>query len=76
MYRKFVDFAGAQGVHDSSEEIILARHTISVTLYANIARYTLGNLGYYSIIQEIEPPIQKSLEIFSKNLGPSAFLPQ
>ena len=76
LYSKFVDFAEKQGVHDSSEEIILARHTISITLYANIARFVLDNLGYYSIFEQIDPPVQKSLEIFSRNLGPSAFLPQ
>jgi hypothetical protein len=69
-----VDFAEQQGVRDTDEEIILSRHVISTTIYANIARYTLDNMGYYPIIYEIDPTIQKSLEIFAKNQGPSAFL--
>jgi carboxyl-terminal processing protease len=74
LYEKFVDFAEQQGVRDTDEEIILSRHVISTTIYANIARYTLDNMGYYPIIYEIDPTIQKSLEIFAKNQGPSAFL--
>jgi hypothetical protein len=33
---------------------------------AYIARFILDNMGYYPIIHEIDPNIQKSLEIFAK----------
>lgn len=65
LYEKFVDFAEEKGVRESTEEIILSRHIISTYLHAYIARFILDNMGYYPIIHEIDPNIQKSLEIFA-----------
>jgi len=66
LYEKFVDFAEDNGVKETTEEIILSRHIISTFMNAYIARFILDNMGYYPIIHEIDPNIQKSLEIFTK----------
>ena len=66
LYEKFVNFAEDNGVKETTEEIILSRHIISTTMNAYIARFILDNMGYYPIIHEIDPNIQKSLEIFAK----------
>jgi carboxyl-terminal processing protease len=67
LYNKFVDFAEKNGIKESTEEIILSKHVISTQLNAFIARFILDNMGYYPIIHEIDPNIQKSLEIFAKS---------
>jgi carboxyl-terminal processing protease len=67
LYNKFVDFAEENGIKESTEEIILSKHVISTQLNAFIARFILDNMGYYPIIHEIDPNIQKSLEIFAKS---------
>ncbi len=65
LYEEFVDFAEEKGVKESTEEIILSRQIISTYIHAYIARFILDNMGYYPIIHEIDPNIQKSLEIFA-----------
>ena len=67
LYENFVDFAEENGVKETTEEIILSRNIISTYLNAYIARFILDNMGYYPIIHEIDPNIQKSLEIFAKS---------
>ncbi len=65
LYEKFVDFAEKNGVRETTEEIILSQHIISTYMNAYIARFILDNMGYYPIIHEIDPNIQKSLELFA-----------
>ena len=67
LYEQFVDFAEAKGVREVTEEIILSKHIILTQLNAFIARFILDNKGYYPIIHEIDPNIQKSLEILAKS---------
>ena len=67
LFNQFIDFAEENGVSETTEEIILSRHIISTYLHAYIARFILDNMGYYPIIHEIDPNIQKSLELFSKS---------
>ncbi len=66
LLNKFITFAEENGVHESAEEIILSQHVILISMKAFIARFILDNEGYYPIIHEIDPPIQKSLEIFAQ----------
>ena len=65
LYNRFIDFAGENNIKVSTEDIILSKHVISTYLNAYIARFILDNMGYYPIIHEIDPNIQKSLEIFA-----------
>jgi hypothetical protein len=67
VYEQFVDFAEKNGVKETTEEIILARPVVSTYLNALIARFILDNRGYYPIIHDIDPNIQKSLEIFARS---------
>ena len=67
LFNQFIDFAEENGVSETTEEIILSRHIISIYMNAYIARFILDNMGYYPIIHEIDPNIQKSLELFSKS---------
>jgi len=67
LYNKFIDFAEENGISESTEEIILSKHIISTYINAFIARFILDNMGFYPIYHEIDPNIQKSLEIFAKN---------
>lgn len=66
LLRQFIAFAEQNGVKESNEEIILSQQIILTTLEAYIARFILDNEGYYPIIHQIDPTIQKSLEIFAK----------
>jgi carboxyl-terminal processing protease len=62
----FIAFAEENGVRESHEEIILSQRIILVSIKAVIARFILDNEGYYPIIHQIDPTIQKSLEIFAQ----------
>jgi carboxyl-terminal processing protease len=66
-YEQFVDFAEENGVREVTEEIILSKHIISTYMNAYIARFILDNMGYYPIIHELDPNIQKSLDIFANS---------
>jgi carboxyl-terminal processing protease len=66
LLKKFIAFAEENGVHESAEEIILSQQVILISMKAFIARFILDNEGFYPIIHEIDPPIQKSLEIFAQ----------
>lgn len=63
---QFIAFAEENGVKESNEEIILSQHVILVTMKAYIARFILDNEGFYPIYHQIDPTIQKSLEIFAQ----------
>jgi carboxyl-terminal processing protease len=62
----FIAFAEENGIQESHEEIILSQHYLIVSLKGFIGRIILDNEGYYPIIHQIDPNIQKSLEIFTK----------
>jgi carboxyl-terminal processing protease len=66
LLRLFVNFAEENGLSESNEEIILSKDVIITSLQALIARFILDNEGYYPIIHQIDPTVQKSLEIFSQ----------
>jgi carboxyl-terminal processing protease len=66
LLNQFIAFAEENGVQESHEEIILSQHVILVSTKANIGRFILDNKGYYPIIHQIDPTIQKSLEIFAQ----------
>jgi carboxyl-terminal processing protease len=63
---QFIAFAEENGLKESNEEIILSQHVLLVSMKAFIARFILDNEGYYPIIHQIDPTIQKSLEIFAQ----------
>ncbi|KPL26520.1 MAG: hypothetical protein AMS23_01490, partial [Bacteroides sp. SM1_62] len=63
---QFITFAEENGLKESNEEIILSQHVLLVSMKAFIARFILDNEGYYPIIHQIDPTIQKSLEIFAQ----------
>jgi carboxyl-terminal processing protease len=63
---QFIAFAEENGIQESSEEIILSQHYLMISMKAFIARFILDNDGYYPIIHQIDPTIQKSLEIFTQ----------
>ncbi len=67
LYNKFINFSEENGVKVSTEEIILSKHIISTYINAYIARFILDNKGYFPIIHELDPNIQKSLEIFANS---------
>ncbi|MFC2116284.1 S41 family peptidase [Bacteroidota bacterium] len=67
LYKQFVGFAEEKGVSETTEEVILSRHIITTYMHAYIARFILDNMGYYPIIHEIDPNIQKSLDLFAKS---------
>jgi len=64
---QFTDYAEDNGLQVSEEESILSQHVILISLKAYIARFILDNEGFYPIIHQIDPTIQKSLEIFAQN---------
>ena len=66
LLNQFIAFAEENGVQESHEEIILTQHVILVSTKAYIGRFILDNEGYYPIIHQIDPTIQKSLEIFAQ----------
>lgn len=66
LLNQFIAFAEENGVQESHEEIILSQHVILVSTKAYIGRFILDNEGYYPIIHQIDPTIQKSLEIFAQ----------
>jgi len=66
LLNQFIAFAEENGVQESHEEIILSQHVILVSTKAFIGRFILDNEGYYPIIHQIDPTIQKSLEIFAQ----------
>jgi carboxyl-terminal processing protease len=66
LLNQFIAFAEENGVQESNEEIILSQHFILVSTKAYIGRFILDNEGYYPIIHQIDPTIQKSLEIFAQ----------
>jgi carboxyl-terminal processing protease len=63
---QFTAFAEENGLQASHEQIILSQHVILISMKAYIARFILDNEGYYPIIHQIDPTIQKSLEIFAQ----------
>ncbi len=63
---QFTAFAEENGIHENNEEIILSQQVILISMKAFIARFILDNEGYYPIIHQIDPTIQKSLEIFTQ----------
>ncbi len=66
LLKRFTTFAEKNGIRESNEEIILSQHILLISLKAYIARFILDNEGYYPIIHQIDPTIQKSLEIFAQ----------
>ena len=62
----FTTYAEDHGLQVSDEESILSQHVILISLKAYIARFILDNEGFYPIIHQIDPTIQKSLEIFAQ----------
>jgi carboxyl-terminal processing protease len=63
---KFTTYAEDHGLQVSDEESILSQHVILISMKAYIARFFLDNEGFYPIIHQIDPTIQKSLEIFAQ----------
>jgi len=63
---QFTAYAEDNGLQVSEEESILSQHVILISLKAYIARFILDNEGFYPIIHQIDPTIQKSLEIFAQ----------
>ncbi len=66
LLNQFIAFAEENGIQESHEEIILSQQFLMVSLKGFIGRFILDNEGYYPIIHQIDPNIQKSLEIFAK----------
>jgi carboxyl-terminal processing protease len=66
LLKQFTDFAEENGLEGSNEDIILSQDVILISAKALIARFILDNEGYYPIIHQIDPFIQKSLEIFAQ----------
>jgi carboxyl-terminal processing protease len=63
---QFINFAEENGLKESNEEIILSQDVILISTKALIARFIIDNEGYYPIIHQIDPMVQKSLEIFAQ----------
>ncbi len=63
---KFVEFAESQGIKRNLEEIIISEKLIITQLKAYIARNIIDNPGFYPIIQDIDPTLQKGIEILSE----------
>ncbi len=63
---QFTAYAEDNGLQVSDEESILSQHVILISMKAYIARFFLDNEGFYPIIHQIDPTIQKSLEIFAQ----------
>jgi carboxyl-terminal processing protease len=66
LLKHFVAFAEENGLTESNEEIILSQDVLLTSAKALIARFILDNEGYYPIIHQIDPTVQKSLEIFAR----------
>jgi carboxyl-terminal processing protease len=66
LLKQFVAFAEENGLTESNEEIILSQDVLLTSAKALIARFILDNKGYYPIIHQIDPTVQKSLEIFGR----------
>ena len=64
---QFINFAEENGLRESNEDIILSQDVILISTKALIARFIIDNEGYYPIIHQIDPMVQKSLEIFAQN---------
>ena len=66
LLRQFTAYSEKNGFHASKEDIILSQDVVLISMKALIARFILDNEGYYPIIHQIDPTVQKSLEIFAR----------
>lgn len=66
LLNQFVNFAENQGIKRNLEEIIMSERLIMTQLKAYIARNIIDNPGFYPIIQNIDPALQKGIELLSK----------
>jgi carboxyl-terminal processing protease len=63
---QFTAYSEKNGLQASKEDIILSQDVLLISMKALIARFILDNEGYYPIIHQIDPTVQKSLEIFAQ----------
>jgi carboxyl-terminal processing protease len=64
--KKFVAFASNEGVKEVPKEIKISEKILKVQLYAYIARNFIDNEGFFPIIQDIDEPLLKSMEVLSE----------
>jgi carboxyl-terminal processing protease len=62
---QFIEFAESKGIRSNPEDILVSEKLIITQLKAYIARNIIDNSGFYPIIQDIDPTLQKGIEILS-----------
>ncbi|MBL7113587.1 MAG: S41 family peptidase [Bacteroidales bacterium] len=63
---QFADFAEEMGIKRDLEDMIISEKLIITQLKAYIARNVIDNPGFYPIIQDVDPTLQKGIEILSQ----------
>ena len=64
--RKFIVFAAQEGIKEVPKDIKTSEKILKVQLYAYIARNFLDNEGFFPIIQDIDKPLLRSVEVLSQ----------
>lgn len=64
--RKFIVFAGKNGVKENANQIKISAELINTQLIAYIARNFIDNKGFYPIIQDIDNTLLKAVEVLEK----------
>ena len=66
---ELINFAKKEGIEFNKPEFEDSRNTIEIRLKANIAQDLFDYKRFYEIINELNAPLQKSLEILKNNKG-------
>ena len=66
---ELINFAKKEGVEYNNDQFKESKNTIEIRLKANIAQDLFDYKRFYEIINELNAPLQKSLEILKYNKG-------
>jgi carboxyl-terminal processing protease len=66
LLNQFIVYANDKGVKTNYKEIVISENILNIQLKANIARNIFGDEGYYPIMQQIDLPLLKSIELINK----------
>ena len=66
---ELINFAKKEGVEFNKPQFEDSKKTIEIRLKANIAQDLFDYKRFYEIINELNAPLQKSLEILKDNKG-------
>jgi len=66
VYSRFIQYIAKAGINPTVEDLAKSQRIVKTYLYAYICRNILDNDGFYPIIQQIDPELQKALEVIEQ----------